>query len=737
MIAMRNRTPDISRRPALGALWVAAAILTLGAGSVRPSDWAAWRGPSQDGFSADTGLISSWSPAGENLIWKAAFIGRSTPVVLHGQVCVIGRVGEGIDRQEVVACYDAETGRKQWEHRFNVYHTTVPFNRVGWASLAGDTETGNIYAHGVGGQLFCYDRDGKILWSYHLTERFGRASGYGGRTQTPLVYGDLLILSFVSVGWGDQAAPRHRYFAFDKHSGDLIWVATPGGRPYDMNTQSVPVTATIGKRPLLVAGNADGSVYAMDLTDGSKVWGFQLSKRGLNSSVLVHGDWVYASHSEENLDAATMGRVVCFKGTGSGDITGTNEIWRADISAGFPSPALHGCVLYVVDNSANLYALDATTGATRWKHNVGKVGKGSPVVADGKIYVAEVNGLFHILRPGKDGCEVLSTANLTVADGRYAEVYGSPAVAYGRIYFTTEAGLYCLGKKNVRFPLPEGPKKARPAGRPASGSLLVVPADAMVAPGSAQQFRVAELSANGRLVDVAQPQWTVDGLQGSIDSGGLFTASDAGAQTGAIRARLGSLSGASRVRVVPGLPYVNDFDSLPAGKPPVSWIGAGSKFVGGELDGAKVLVQPVRARGLQRSLTYFGWSDWSDDTIQVDVRGTQAGRRRPDIGMIAGGYILDLQGNHQRLEVRSWTAELRMARQVDFAWEMDTWYRMKLRVQGSGDKAIIRGKVWKVGEDEPAAWSITAEDPLPISNGCAGLVGYAPAEIYYDNLEVR
>ena len=122
---------------------IVASLILILAGAGRPgsaAEWHGWRGPTQDGVSTETGLISSWSVDGENLIWVADLIGRSTPVILDGRVCANGRVGEGITKQEVVACYDAGTGKKLWEHRFNLFHTTVPFSRVGWANLAGDPE---------------------------------------------------------------------------------------------------------------------------------------------------------------------------------------------------------------------------------------------------------------------------------------------------------------------------------------------------------------------------------------------------------------------------------------------------------------------------------------------------------------------------------------------------------------------------------------------------------------------
>ena len=101
------------------------------------------------------------------------------------------------------------------------------------------------------------------------------------------------------------------------------------------------VVAEIDGRRLLIGGNADGAVYGIEVHTGRKVWGFGLSKRGLNVSVVVAGDRVYAAHSEENLDTTTMGRVVCIDGTGTGDITKSHEVWRVDgIEAGYSSPAL-------------------------------------------------------------------------------------------------------------------------------------------------------------------------------------------------------------------------------------------------------------------------------------------------------------------------------------------------------------------------------------------------------------
>ena len=86
-------------------------LFVLAGAPVAAGEWPAWRGPGQDGVSPETGLISRWSPAGENLVWRADLVGRSTPVVFDGRACANGRVGQGLHKQEIVACFDAGTGK--------------------------------------------------------------------------------------------------------------------------------------------------------------------------------------------------------------------------------------------------------------------------------------------------------------------------------------------------------------------------------------------------------------------------------------------------------------------------------------------------------------------------------------------------------------------------------------------------------------------------------------------------
>jgi hypothetical protein len=49
---------------------------------------------------------------------------------------------------------------------------------------------------------------------------------------------------------------------------------------------------------------------------------------------------------------------------------------------------------------------------------------------------------------------------------------------------------------------------------------------------------------------------------------------------------------------------------------------------------------------------------------------------------------------------------------------------------------MVRGKLWKRGEAEPAAWTIEFDDNVVIQAGAPGLYGDSPADIAWDNLKI-
>ena len=240
-----------------------------------------------------------------------------------------------------------------------------------------------------------------------------------------------------------------------------------------------------------------------------------------------------------------------------------------------------------------------------------------------------------------------------------------------------------------------------------------------------------------RLLGTQAAEWSLDGLLGSIDESGKLTleSSQVG-QAGTVSAKIEDLQTSARLRVIPPLPWQEDFESIEVGKSPPHWVRATNRFVVREMDGNKILVKPPARRGLHRSNVYLGPPNMKDYTVQVDLLGTKPKRNMPDMGLIANRYTLEMQGNHQRLQVLSWRSDLRMAKWIDFKWEPNVWYTMKMTVDIVDDTAHVKGKVWVRGEPEPEEWTIIVEDPLPNREGSPGIYGYSPAEVYYDNLKV-
>src|SRR5262249_37049898 len=138
----------------------------------------------------------------------------------------------------------------------------------------------------------------------------GRISGYGGRLTSPTVDGDLVILGMVNASWGDQARGGNRFVAFDKRTGSPVWwselpVTTPA------TYYSSPIVTVINGQRLLISGASDGTVQALKVRTGERVWGYKLGARAINSAPVVEGTRVYISHGEENEDTNEQGRVVC------------------------------------------------------------------------------------------------------------------------------------------------------------------------------------------------------------------------------------------------------------------------------------------------------------------------------------------------------------------------------------------------------------------------------------------
>ena len=191
--------------------------------------------------------------------------------------------------------------------------------------------------------------------------------------------------------------------------------------------------------------------------------------------------------------------------------------------------------------------------------------------------------------------------------------------------------------------------------------LQLVPAEAFVSAGQEFRPRVVAFNARGQRLERLPEdlKWEVLG-SGSIDSDGVFHAESSDEHRAAVvTVASGSIKATSRLRIVPPLPWNFDFSD---GEVPVTWIGARYRHEASQIDGDPAIVKISTIPKGARSQTWFGPTDLNDYTITADVKAAGGTAKMPDIGVIAQRYTLDLMGESQQLQIRTWTAQLRMAR---------------------------------------------------------------------------
>jgi outer membrane protein assembly factor BamB len=722
-----------------------AAWILLAASPLFAGDWPDWRGPNRDGTTTEKGLPEKWSLKGENLAWKAPYGGRSTPIILGDRLYLENTSGSGANEQERLMCFNADTGQLLWEYKFNLYQSDVPAHRVAWAAPVADPETGNVYSFGVNNLLTALTRDGKKLWDRSITEEFSPFTTHGGRTISPIVDGDLVIVSTPVSTWGTMANRAQRFIALDKRTGDIIWVSTPGGRPYDTSYSAMNIVTINGQR-LLITGGSDGAALALKPQTGEPVWNLPLAKRGMNTGMVVNGKYAIVSHGDENLEGNEMGLLAAFDATGKGKL-GTDAIkWMVKgFMGGFSSPVIDGDRLYQADNGANLHAFDVQTGKQLWHQNLGTVQKASTAFGDGKIYIGTESGKFFILRPRPDKCDVLSEVELPLSDQGLASqkvpepVFAAAALARGRVYFVSTDALYAIGPKGAR---PEAWKPTKQVMEPGQGApawVQVAPTEMVLTPGKTVQLRARLYDAQGRFLrEEPNPTWSLQGLQGTVEGGKFTVPPTTAGQAGLIKATVGGVTGEARARIIPPMPWNETFDSYAPGSVPPHYVSAtAGQFKVSELEGQKVLEKAPLDTLFKRMRVFMGPTDWSNYTVEADIRLTERRRQMGDAGIIAQRYTLVAFGNNGRLEMNSWQPEVERVAAAQFAWKPNTWYRLKLRVENTADgKTRIRGKAWPTAEAEPAAWLIDKVDPIPNRQGSPGIFADAQFGAYFDNLKV-
>jgi len=305
--------------------------------------------------------------------------------------------------------------------------------------------------------------DADIIWRYDLRDELGVFPHQMTSSSTLLVGDRLYVTTSNGVDWHDKRIPSPQAPALvclDKKTGKLLGEEKSGisARTLFSNWSS-PAFGVVGGKPTVVFGGGDGFCYGFDPVpaDGvlKELWRFDCNpperktKDGkprsygdpkgpgiiLSTPVVFDGKVFVATGHDPNQDDPGAGCLSCIDASNPAN---PKAVWQnKQVSGSVSTVAIADGLLYFADAAGRLYCMDELTGKPYWTQDNEEVIWGSPLVADGKIYIGNRAGELDILAAGKEKKE------LGKIDFGQA-VMSTPVAANGVLYVATGQNLYTV-----------------------------------------------------------------------------------------------------------------------------------------------------------------------------------------------------------------------------------------------------------------------------------------------------
>lgn len=416
--------------------------------------WPQLRGAKSLGVSENPNLPDTWNTS-QNILWKHDIPGRgwSSPIVWGGRVFVttVATQGEseepkkglyfGGNRSEPsqaqhewqVVCLDLETGETLWQQ---VVHQGVPSTPLhiknSYASETPVTDGEHVYAYFGNLGVFCFDLEGKPVWSKTLAPQKTRFDW--GTAASPVLYQDRLYI----VNDNEEGS---YLLALNKHTGEEVWKV---GREEGSNWATPYVWENELRTELITPGT--GKTRAYDL-DGKLLYEF-----GGGSSITIA-----TPYSQLGLLYVSSGYVLdqkkplfAIRPGASGDISLTDDqtsnnsiVWCQKQAAPYnPTTLVAGDLLYVLLDRGFLSCYEARTGDVVYeKQRIpnGKAFTSSPWSYGGHVFGLNEDGVTFVFKAGRE-FELQHTNTLAEDDMCMA----TPAIVGDRLLIRSSARIYCV-----------------------------------------------------------------------------------------------------------------------------------------------------------------------------------------------------------------------------------------------------------------------------------------------------
>lgn len=410
--------------------FILAAVSVL---SAQSENWPQWRGPRNNGTSLEKNLVTSWSKT-ENVKWRLPLPGAaaSTPIVWNDRIFLTSADGSAL------VLLTLNTGGKTlWQQKLDDGNVEIRAGESNPACPSPSTDGEHVWAFVGSGMLTCFDFEGNRVWEFDVQERYQKFNMYWGMSTSPLLDGDRLYLLLLHSN-------AQVLVALDKRTGKERWQhqRRTDARQECRHAYTSPILYRHAGQAFLVAHGTDYTT-AHSLSDGSELWrtggyhaagNYNPSLRFVASPVAAEGLIVTPSAKNGPVFGINPAKA-------RGDITGKPEHFhwqRPQNTPDVPSPLIHDGLVYLCRENATLICLDAQSGEEYYMERThDRRHRGSPVYADGKIFLMAADGTVTVVKAGKK-FSILATNSV---EERLA---ASLAISNGTIYLRSYEALYAI-----------------------------------------------------------------------------------------------------------------------------------------------------------------------------------------------------------------------------------------------------------------------------------------------------